>query len=76
MSHHLNQHRRSCSQPDGKGSKQQLRLSPLGWSFLFVIPLLLIVFFNKVIGIFLMSAGVWGPLFVIFWLMQVKEEAY
>lgn len=46
------------------------------WIMLFVIPLVALLIMHEMVSLVLMSAGLWGPLLVIYWLMQIKEDEY
>lgn len=52
----------------------QVNQSTIGLALIFILPLLAIVVFHKLIGLVLMSAGILAPALVIYWLMQVKDD--
>lgn len=43
----------------------------LGLLFVVIIAFFIVAVFNKVIGLFFLSAGIWGPALVVYWLVRV-----
>lgn len=43
----------------------------LGLLLVVAVAFFIITVFNNVVGLFFMSAGLWGPMLVVYWLVQV-----